>query len=650
MRTLSVDIETFSNLELKKTGVYSYAGSPDFEILLFGYAWDDDSVEVVDLVNGDKIPNEVVDAIICGTAKISAFNAQFERVCLSRYFKVPGYLSPDSFTCTMVHSLYLGLPSSLDQTAKVLKVGEKIAEGKVLINYFCSPCKPTKVNVGRTRNLPQHDPEKWELFKEYNRRDVEVEREVRKKLSRFSVPESERRLWVLDQQINDRGILVDVDLVQHAIACDEQHKARTMEEAIALTGLDNPGSVQQLKAWLMDVDGLEVAFLNKASVPELLKQTESDTVKRVLELRQELAKTSVRKYAAMKNALCDDGRVRGLLQFYGARTGRWAGRIFQPQNLPRIVFSQSDLSMSRQLLKLGQYETLDMLYRSVPEVLSQLVRTILVAAENHIFHVVDFSSIEALLLAYYAGEQWALEVFNAGGDIYIHTASRMYDLPVAAITKDSAERARGKVGCLACGYQGSIGAIQKFVKPGEMTEEEMRDIVSGWREANPHIVAFWKRMEDAAREAIQFRTRVPVDKGIGFECKDGMLFMQLPSGRKLSYPSAKLEPHPTFNSDAISFQGMNNVTKKWERQFTYSGKLVENAIQAIARDCLAHAMYQAEAAGYPILLTVHDELITQTAADFGSVKELASIVTCPIPWAPGLKLRASGDSTHYYCK
>lgn len=650
MKVLSIDLETYSSAELKKTGVYPYAGSPNFEILLFGYAIDDDPVKVVDLASGEVIPDEIIAAITNPTIIKTAFNASFERVCLSKYLGLSDYLSADSWQCTMVHALYLGLPASLGQVAKVLQVGEKLSEGKELIKYFCTPCKPTAANGGRTRNLPYHAPDKWERFKQYNLRDVEVERQVRTMLSRFPVPQSEWQLWSLDQEINDRGILVDNKLVENAIHCDEQHKTRAMQEAIDLTGVDNPGSVHQLKNWLYVKDGLDVDKLTKETVPELIKKTGSESVKRVLELRQQLAKTSVRKYTAMKNALGQDRRVRGLLQFYGARTGRWSGRIFQPQNLPRITLPHIDLTTARNLLKSGQYEMVDWLFKSTPDVLSQLVRTVLIASEGHVFHVVDFNSIEALLLAYYAGENWALNVFYAGGDIYAHTASRMYNLPVQGITKESAERARGKLGCLACGYQGSIGAIQKFVKPGEMTEDEMKEIVYGWREANPNIVKFWRQFEEAAREAIATKTSVPVTKGIGFKVQSGMLFMDLPSGRRLTYPKVRIEPHPVHGREAICFEGINSVTKKWDKQFTYSGKLVENCIQAIARDCLAEAMHGAKAAGYPILLTVHDELITQTAESFGSANELAEIVTRPIEWAPGLKLRASGDSSSYYCK
>lgn len=650
MRILSIDLETYSSVELKRTGVYPYASSPDFAVLLFGYAWDNDPIRVVDLTQGEKIPPDVTEAIFDPGITKSAFNAAFERVCLSHHFGLTEFLTPDSWQCTMVHALYLGLPRSLDQVAKVLQVGEKLSEGKDLIKYFCCPCKATKVNGGRTRNMPWHNPEKWERFKQYNLRDVEVERQVRGKLIRFPVPEAEQLLWALDQRINDRGVLVDINLVRHAITCDEQHKAQATKEAVELTGLENPASVQQLKDWLLAEDGIKVDSLSKTTVPALLKQTESDTVKRVLELRQELAKTSVRKFTAVRTAVCRDGRVRGLLQFYGARTGRWAGRIFQPQNLPRISFSPQELGMARDLLASGDYEMIDLLFKSTPEVLSQLVRTILIASAGHILHVVDFSSIEALLLAYYAGEHWALDVFNAGGDIYAHTASRMYGKPAKEITKESPERARGKVGCLACGYGGGVKAIQKFVKPGEMTEEEMQEIVTGWREANPSIVRFWRQVEDAAKEAIAAKTRVPVTKGIGFEYSGGMLFMRLPSGRRLTYPRARMAPHPKFDWPAISFEGVNSLTKKWEQQFTYSGKLVENAIQAIARDCLAIAMPRVEAAGYEILLTVHDELITETAKGRGSVKELAQIVSQPISWAPGLLLRASGESSYFYAK
>lgn len=666
---LSIDIETYSPVDLRKTGVYPYAESTEFEILLFGYAFNDDPVRVVDLAQKEELPTQVVDALHDPKVLKTAFNAQFERVCISydawhEYRRDFGddipleFMDPAGWACTMVHALTLGLPGSLDQVAKVMfkeQDKQKMSEGKALIRYFCVPCKPTKANGGRFRNYPDDAPDKWATFKSYCAQDVEVERNIRNKLARFPITDSERRLWVLDQTINDRGVRVDMDLVKHAIACDEQHKARTMEAAVKLTGLNNPGSVQQLKDWLFDEDCLAVDSLNKKAIPELLKQTESQDVKKMLELRQELAKTSVKKYAAMAAAVCEDSRVRALLQYYGAnRTGRWAGRLVQVQNLPKNVLP--DLDSARELLLAGEYDFIEFLYGSPQTVLSQLIRTAFVPAPGCRFLVADFSAIEARVIAWLAGELWRLEVFQTHGKIYEASAAAMFKVPIESITKASPLRQKGKVAELALGYQGGPKALVAMgALDMGLAEDELPGLVKAWREANPNIVKLWHTVEEAAVTAVKDRTRVEVTKGVAYSWEANTLFAHLPSGRKLAYvrPAMMSEASPVFpDKESLTYEGLDQTTKQWKRIPTYGGKLVENLVQAIARDCLADAMIRVEKEGFKIVMHVHDEvIIEEEGEDDGTALDVAcDVMGEPIPWAPGLPLRADGFECHYYKK
>ncbi|CAM4183136.1 DNA polymerase [Paenibacillus alkaliterrae] len=573
MTTLIIDIETYSSVDLIKCGVYKYVDSPDFEILLFGYTFDDDPVHVVDLLDFETLPDNVYDALTDPAVTKTAFNANFERTCIAKWFHMP--MEPEQWRCTAVHALYLGLPNYLDGVAKVLGLeAQKDTAGKNLIKYFSLPCKPTKANGGRTRNYPHHDPIKWLSYKAYCGQDVVVERDISQVLEQHPIPDSEHRLWALDQKINDRGVRLDPQLVTHAIACDEQYKEKLMAEAVELTGLDNPNSGPQIKAWLLEAEGLEVDSLTKDTVPLLLDQVESNTAKRVLELRQELSKTSVKKYQAMERAICSDSRVRGLLQFYGAgRTGRWAGRLVQVQNLPRNYLS--DLGLARQLLIEGNYELLELLFASVPDVLSQLIRTTFVPSDGNTFGVADFSAIEARVIAWLAGEQWRLDVFATHGKIYEASAAQMFKIPLDEVTKD--DRQRGKVAELALGYQGgpnaliTMGALDKGLK-----EEELQPLVDAWREANPAIKRFWYAVGDAAVKAVEEQRTVKLNHGISFIYTPGTLFCQLPSGRRLAYFKPRLEDG-SYGKKQLSYEGVNDK-KQWVRLRTYGGKLVENCL------------------------------------------------------------------------
>ncbi|WP_312340212.1 DNA polymerase [Anaerospora hongkongensis] len=651
MKVLSIDLETYSSVDLKKTGVYPYVSSPDFEILLFGYAFDDQPVQIVDKARGERIPDIVLKALRDPCVLKTAFNANFERTCLHEYFR--DEMPADQWQCSAVQALTLGLPHTLDGVSKVLKLPAdkaKMSIGKSLIAYFCKPCKPTKTNEQRTRNLPTHDLEKWNLFKTYCAADVEAERAARKLMLRFQPPEEERKLWALDQRINEYGVKVDQTLVAHAIACDTAYQKRLIAEAVELTGLDNPKSVAQLKKWLEDAEGIEIDSLNKESVPVLLKQTESDTVKRVLELRQETSKTSVKKYEAMARAVCPDSRIRGLLQFYGAnRTGRWAGRLVQVQNLPQNKLK--DLDLARQLLRAGEYEMLELLFGNVPGVLSQLIRTAFIPEEGSRFIVSDFSAIEARVIAWLAGEQWRLDVFASHGKIYEASAAQMFKVPIESIDKNSQLRQKGKVAELALGYQGGPGALVKMgaLKNG-LTEEELPALVKAWREANPHIVQLWWAAQKAAIEAVMEKSTVAFVKGIVFKFESGMLFIKLPSGRRLAYVRPRIEIDEKFQKPSLTYEGMDQETKQWGRLKTYGGKLVENIVQAVARDCLREAMFRADDAGYKIGMHVHDEIVCEVPFGFGSVDHLGELMGKPIPWAPGLQLRGDGYETAYYKK
>ena len=635
---LSIDLETYSGTQLKGAGVYRYAEDPDFEVLLFAYAFDDDPVRVIDIKQGEQLPPEVVEALTDPNVTKSAFNANFERITINRHFGIP--TPPEQWSCTMVHSMMLGLPASLDGVGKALRLDvQKDSAGKRLIQYFSVPCKPTKANGGRTRNLPRHDPEKWQAFIEYCRRDVEVEREIRRRLAKYPMPESERRLWCLDQRINDRGFQVDLDLAEKAVDADRQHRERLIQEAATLTGIENPNSVAQLKEWLEAEEGVEVDSLNKKVLPKLMDEV-SETGRRLLAIRRELGKSSVKKYEAIRRAVCKDHRVRGLFQFYGARTGRWAGRLVQVQNLPATKLP--DLELAREMLKEGRYEDIDLLFGSLPEVLSQLIRTAFIPPEGKRLLVCDYSAIEARVIAWLAGEEWRLDVFNGHGKIYEASASKMFNVPIEQITKGSELRQKGKVAELALGYQGGPGAlISMGALDMGLKEEELPELVTAWRRSNPKIVKFWRDVESAALEALRYKKPVGLQYGLKFIPESGILFLQLPSGRRLAYVRPKIEVDKRFGKEGMTYESDGKRVK------TYGGKLVENIVQAVARDCLAEAMIRLDERGYTIVAHVHDEIVAEGDQD---IKEMEAIMSEPIPWAPGLPLRADGFETEFYRK
>lgn len=654
MRTLAIDVETYCELDIKKVGAYRYCEHPSFEIMLFAYAYDDDPVQIIDFMNGETLPFEVIEDLENRDVLKTAFNANFERNAIANdSYWTNGIkdMNPAQWDCTMIQALRMGLPGSLDMVGKSLNFEEdkqKMKEGKALIQYFCKPCKPTKVNGGRIRNLPEHDPEKWELFKEYCKQDVEVEREIRKKLSKYKTTDKEKRLWDLDQEINDRGINLDLVLAEQAIKCDGQFKDRLTKEAIELTGLSNPNSPTQLKKWLSEKVGYEVTSLTKDSIPKLLEAAEDENVKRVLELRQLMSKTSIKKYQAMEDARCDDGRVRGLLQFYGAnRTGRWAGRLVQVQNLPQNHLP--DLDDARTFVRDGKFDEVEFLFDSVPDTLSQLIRTAFIPSEGNRFIVADFSAIEARVIAWYASEKWRLEVFKTHGKIYEASAAQMFKVPIESIKKGSDLRQKGKIAELALGYGGSVGAIKSMDRSGSIPEEELSGLVRSWRNANPNITKFWWDCDKAAKKAINERTTVTMQYGLKFIYDPGVLFIQLPSGRRLSYVRPKIE-EGSYGSDIISYEGMEQTSKQWTRQETYGPKIVENIVQATARDCLAEALFNVDKAGFKSVMHVHDEIIMDAPIGFGSVEEVNEIFAQEINWAPGLPLKADGYECNYYMK
>lgn len=653
MDILSIDVETYCDLDIKDVGAYKYCKHPSFEILLFAYAFNDEPVEIIDLTKEATLPERVIDALNDSNILKSAFNANFERNAISNDF-VMIECPPEQWDCTMVKAMRLGLPSSLDMVGKALHFPEdkqKMKEGKALIQYFCKPCKPTKTNGGRTRNLPEHAPEKWEIFKEYCKRDVEVERDIRNKLSRYEVIPKEKLLWNLDQEINDRGINLDLDMINRAIECDEQYSEKLMQEAKELTGLDNPNSLAQLKKWIGEKVGYAVGSITKDTIPTLIRDAESHgnmEVKRILELRQMMGKTSTKKYQTMIDMRCDDGRVRGLLQFYGAnRTGRWAGRGVQVQNLPQNHLP--DLDDARNLLKAGKYEDIEFLYDSIPDTLSQLIRTAFIPTEGNRFIVADFSAIEARVIAYIANEQWRLDVFKQGGDIYCASASKMFGVPVEKHGVNGHLRAKGKIAELALGYGGAGGAIRAFDKACSIPDEELPKIVSDWRKASPHITKLWWDVDKAAKKAIHERTTVTLHHGIKFIYDPGVLFIELPSGRRLSYIRPKIEPGP-YDKDIITYEGMQQTSRQWTRLETYGPKLVENIVQAFARDCLAETMFNVTKAGFNIVMHVHDELILDVPKGVSSVEEVCKLFAKPISWAPGIPLTADGYECDYYMK
>lgn len=642
MKRLSIDLETYSLVDLGKSGVYKYAESEDFEILLFAYSIDDGEVKVIDLASGEIIPEEILSALSDENIEKWAFNANFERVCLSRF--LGERLNPKGWYCTMIWSAYLGLPLSLEKVGEVLKLDkQKMNEGKALIRYFSISCKPTKTNGMRTRNLPHHDLEKWSTFMEYNQRDVETEMAIKKKLSAFPMPQSEWENYWIDQNINDRGILIDGVLVDSAIKFDEILREENMDRAIELTGLENPNSPLQLKEWLNE-KGLEIDSLAKKDVESALKNVEGD-IKEVLELRQELSKSSVRKYDAMKNVKGKDNRARGLIQFYGAnRTGRYSGRLIQVQNLRRN--NLKDLGLARSLVKNRDYETMGILYESPSDILSQLIRTAFIPKEGTRFIISDFSAIEARVLAWLAGEQWVLDAFENGEDIYCRTASRMFGVPVEKHGVNGHLRQKGKIATLACGYQGALGALKAMggIEMG-LSEDELQSIVDSWRDANPNIVSLWWDIDSVVKRVVKTRTKEKY-KSLVISYEKGILFIQLPSKRRLAYPKAKIGMN-RFGGESIVYEGIV-VGNKWDKIESYGGKFVENIVQAIARDILAEAMMRLEKKGFNIVMHIHDEVVIES--DSSSIEEVNQIMSVVPEWADGLILDADGFESEFYKK
>lgn len=659
IKELSIDLETYSDVDISKCGAYKYAESDHFEILLFGVSVDNGPVIVYDLTTGDEIPTEILEALSDENITKWAFNASFERVCLSNwlrkhhpeYFKsynseddpVHNYLNPSSWKCTMIWSAYMGLPLSLEGVGAVLKLqDQKMKEGKDLIKYFCCPCKPTKTNGGRTRNLPEHAPDKWESFKSYNRRDVEVELSIKQRLSKFPVPDSIWNEYHIDQEINDRGIMLDMDVVKNAITFDEKSKSKLMIAMQNITNLDNPNSVVQMKQWLSD-NGVETESLGKKDVAGLIKET-GGNIAEALKLRLQLAKSSVKKYQAMQNAVCKDGRAHGMFQFYGAnRSGRWAGRLIQLQNLPQN--HMPDLAEARELVRTGDYDTMEMLYDDIPDTLSQLIRTAFIARPGYKFIVSDYSAIEARVLAHLAGETWRSKVFAEGKDIYCASANQMFGVPVEKHGVNSHLRQNGKIAELALGYGGSVGALKSMgALDMGLTEEELQPLVDSWRNSNPMITAFWWDVDTAVKTTI--KQRIPTEvRGIKFCYKSGMLFIKLPSGRMLSYVKPRIGENK-FGGESVTYEGIGS-TKKWEHIESYGPKFVENIVQAVSRDILCNAMKTLRHCF--IVGHVHDELIIECSSGV-DLNEICKQMGRSLDWMPGILLRADGYETNFYKK
>ncbi len=661
MKNIEIDIETYSSVNLQKCGVYKYAEAADFEILLFGYSVDGGDVKVIDLASGEKIPQRILDALTDDEVTKWAFNAQFERVCLSRYLSDIGisldsfhdrhplseecarFLNPEAWKCSMVWSAYMGLPLSLEGVGSVLGLEkQKLSEGKDLIRYFSVPCSPTKTNGGRTRNLPEHDPEKWERFKIYNIRDVETEMQIQQRLSKFPVPDEVWDEYVIDQQINDRGILVDMPFVKQAIRIDALSRERLMTSMQELTKLDNPNSVAQMKTWLSG-NGLETDSLGKKQVAALIEETEGD-VSEALTLRQQLAKSSVKKYQAMENAACKDNRCRGMFQFYGAnRTGRFAGRLVQLQNLPQN--HMPDLAEARALVRSGDTEALNMLYDDISDTLSQLIRTAFIPSEGNLFYVADFSAIEARVIAWFAGETWRSEVFRNGGDIYCASASQMFKVPVEKHGVNGHLRQKGKIAELALGYGGSVGALKSMgALDMGLAEEELQPLVNAWRQSNPHIVRFWWDVDSAVKKVVKTKATQAIGN-IRFFYQSDMLFITLPSGRNLAYVKPRIGEN-RFGGESVTYEGTGS-TKKWERIESYGPKFVENIVQATSRDILMYAMKTLRCCS--IVAHVHDELLIEANPEM-SLEALCEQMGRVPPWADGLILRADGYICEFYMK
>lgn len=641
---LSIDIETYSDIDLIRSGVYAYADHPSFQVMLLAYAFDENPVQVVDLMHGEPIPPQLLEALVGGDVKKAAFNAAFERVCLSKHLGMS--LSPTSWHCTAVQASMLALPLSLEGVGEVLNIErKKLKEGQDLVRYFCTPCKPSKANGQRQRNLPEDALDKWASFKAYCIRDVEAEREIRNRLQAFPVPDKEQKLYGLDQEINDRGVLIDPVLVEQALRIDRRFQKEVQTRAYSLTGLDNPNSLAQIKGWLED-KGVDTDSLDKKSVKALIQETDGEVLE-MLKLRLLMAKTSIRKYEAIERSVCSDGRVHGLLQFYGAnRTGRWAGRLVQVQNLPANHMQKLD--EARQLVRKGDYEAIEMLYPSIPGVLSELIRTAFVPKAGHRFIVTDFSAIEARVIAWLAQESWRLDVFKTHGKIYEASASAMFGVPIEEITKGSTIRQKGKVAELACGYGGSVGALKAMgaLQMG-VQEDELRRLIQQWRNANSNIVRFWWDCDSAAMKAV--REKVPVRVGrVRFDYVSGILFITLPSGRKLAYIKPRFAPNQ-YGREGLTYEGIGD-SRKWTRIDTYGPKLVENIVQATARDLLAEAMLRLKEVGYNIVMHCHDEVVVEAPLEFGSVDDMGSIMSAQPVWADGLPLNADGYECEFYKK
>lgn len=645
MKTLSIDIETYSDVQLPKTGVYRYCESDNFEILLFAYSVYSQPVQVVDLACGETIPVEILGALEDDTVIKWAFNANFERICLSRFLGYPTgtYLNPESWRCSMIWAATMGLPLSLEGVGAVLGLEkQKLTEGKDLIKYFCQPCAATKTNGGRTRNRPFHAPDKWEAFKRYNIRDVETEMGIQHKLRKFPVPDEVWEEYHIDQEINDRGVRLDMELVQQAIAMDTRSREELTAAMKNMTALENPNSVQQMKQWLSD-NGIETDSLDKKAVAELLKDA-PDNLADVLTLRQQLAKSSVRKYQAMEKTVCSDGRARGMFQFYGAnRTGRFSGRNIQLQNLPQNHLP--DLSEARSLVRSGNFDGVELLYEDVPDTLSQLIRTAFIPREDTLFYVADFSAIEARVIAWFAGESWRQQVFEKGDDIYCASASQMFKVPVEKHGINGHLRQKGKIAELALGYGGSVGALKAMgALDMGLSEDELPALVDAWRQANPRIVEFWWAVDRAVMEAVKYK-HTTTDYGLTFSCKSGMLFITLPSGRKLAYVKPKIGTNK-FGGSCITYEGVGG-TKKWERLDSYGPKFVENIVQATARDILCYAMKTLRCCS--IVMHIHDELVIEADPKV-SLDAICEQMGRTPPWAKGLLLRADGYTTPFYKK
>lgn len=658
MKSLSIDIETYSSVDLIKSGVYAYADAPDFEILLFAYAFDDEEVQITDLAQGETLPENIMSALTDEDVIKTAYNANFERTCISRYFNMK--LPVSQWRCSSVQALELGLPSGLANVAEALGLPQqKDKRGKALIDYFS---KPAKAKISREcngqmslyeksnsiRHMPSDAPDKWQIFKDYCKQDVEVERAIKKKLSRFPIRDSEQRLWEHDQRINDRGVRVDIPFVEKAIEYNNIYSKICYDEAQQLTGLENPKSVPQLKKWLEAETGETIDSLDKDKIKELMSSDISLKVKRVLFLRSMLSKTSVSKYEAMKRSVCSDGRVRGLLQFYGAnRTGRWAGRIVQVQNLPQNHLR--DLEYARECVKSGDFDDFEMLFGNVPGTLSELIRTALIPSEGRRFIVSDFSAIEARVLSYLADEKWRLEVFRTHGKIYEASAAQMFHVPVESIHKGDPLRQKGKIAELALGYGGSVGAMVNMgaLKMG-LDEDELQPIVDRWRGSNTAITAFWKTVENAAFDAINGKP-TKIKHGISFVKEAGILFVGLPSGRRIAYVKPQIGTNK-FDRPAITYMGMNQTSNKWERLETWGGKLTENIVQAFARDCLAESIIRLEQRGFEVNFHVHDEVILDVPEGVSSAEEVSAIMCEPVAWAEGLPLNADDYECNFYMK